>query len=347
MTMDSGTGTDSGSGSGREFEIVREFEVDSPPRDVWEAVTTGTGGWLWPMVYEPRVGGDAAHGAVVTAWDPPRHLAVRSDHPGALPPEQNADHLEHLIEPRDGGRRSWVRHVHGGTFVVGARDMRNAPDAPGIRGVQGHRDIPDVQIPESLSNSEGLSNPKSPHNPKSLRNPRNLRSSKSPRTPRSARGNRGIQAGRAAEAAQAARAAQDWDDQYEAASKHTDFYLHSLRQYLTYFVGRPVTFTALDAPAAAADASAFVRLAQELGLPDDASEGARVRLGAAASELDAVIDFRTTYFIGLRTEDALYRFFGRNHFGRPVALSIHDFAPGADAKGTEAAWHDWLTRLYA
>ncbi|MFH8796269.1 SRPBCC domain-containing protein [Streptomyces sp. NPDC017941] len=304
MTMDSGTGSDSDSGSsGREFEIVREFEVDSPPRDVWEAFTTGTGGWLWPMVYEPRVGGDAARDAVVTVWDPPRRLAIRSDRLGVLPPERNADHLEHRIEPRDGGRRSWVRHAHGGTFAPGPPD---APETPGPRGVRGTRGLQGAAARRQVT-----------------------------------------RASRAAQAAQTARAAQDWDDQYEAASKHTDFYLHSLRQYLTYFAGRPVTFTALDAPAAAVDAAAFVRLAQELGLPDDASEGARVRLGAAATELDAVIDFRTTYFIGLRTEDALYRFFGRNHFGRPVALSIHDFAPGADAKGTEAAWHDWLTRLYA
>lgn len=38
----------------KEFEIVREFEVDAEPQQVWEAITTGTAGWLWPMEYEPR-----------------------------------------------------------------------------------------------------------------------------------------------------------------------------------------------------------------------------------------------------------------------------------------------------
>ena len=40
----------------KEFEIVREFEVDASPEEVWEAITTGTGGWLWPLEYEPQRG---------------------------------------------------------------------------------------------------------------------------------------------------------------------------------------------------------------------------------------------------------------------------------------------------
>ena len=33
----------------KKFEIAREFEVDARPEEVWEAITTGTGGYLWPM----------------------------------------------------------------------------------------------------------------------------------------------------------------------------------------------------------------------------------------------------------------------------------------------------------
>ncbi|MFD9075707.1 SRPBCC family protein [Streptomyces lasiicapitis] len=242
--------------SGKEFEIVREFEVGSSQQEVWDAFTTGTGGWLWPMEYEPREGGAGPFGGVVTVWDPPRRLAVRSDDPDALPPRQSLNRLVHEIEPRDGGRRCWVRYAHSGTFTA------------------------------------------------------------------------------------------DWAIQYEAAARHTDFHLHTLREYLTYFAGRPASFIALEAPAASATPDGFAKLARELGLPVDAWEGARVRLSAAGAELDAVVDFRTPHFIGLRTDDALHRFFGRNHFGGPVGVTLHDFAPQADAKGTEIAWHDWLTRLY-
>ena len=66
----------------REFEIVREFEVDATPEQVWEAVTHGTGGYLWPMdPPEPRIGGAAAFGSTVTAWDPPRHSTFRGTKP--------------------------------------------------------------------------------------------------------------------------------------------------------------------------------------------------------------------------------------------------------------------------
>ncbi|MGW7071270.1 SRPBCC family protein [Streptomyces sp. NPDC054855] len=244
--------------AGKEFEIEREFEVDASPAEVWDAFTTGTAGWLWPMVeYEPREGGAAPYGGTVTHWEPPHRLSDRVGDPEGLPPGRTVNRLDRTIEPRDGGRRSWVRYVHSGILT------------------------------------------------------------------------------------------DDWDNRYEEASKHTDFYLHTLRQYLTYFSGLPVTFTTLDGPAPSTAPHAFIKLSRRLGLPDDASEGARVRVDAPGEALDAMVDFRSRHFIGLRTDTALYRFFGRNHFGAPVGISIHDFAPQADAKGTEMAWRDWLLRLYA
>ncbi|MEU4995535.1 SRPBCC domain-containing protein [Streptomyces sp. NPDC021622] len=243
--------------SGKEFEIAREFEVDASPVEVWDALTTGAGGWLWPMRYEPREGGAAPFGGTVTRWDPPHRLTGRVEGPEGLPDGQVLNQLDQTIEPRDGGRRSWVRYVHSGVFT------------------------------------------------------------------------------------------DDWANQYDGASKHTDFYLHTLRQYLTHFTGRTATFTTLEGPPSAKTPDAFIKLGRHLGLPDDAREGARVRVDAPGGSLDAVVDFRTSHFIGLRTDTALYRFFGRNRFGAPVAVSVHDFAAHTDPKGTELAWRDWLDRLYA
>jgi hypothetical protein len=36
--------------------------------------------------------------------------------------------------------------------------------------------------------------------------------------------------------------ADEWEDQYDAIDGHTDFYLHTLGQYLDHFSGRQVTY---------------------------------------------------------------------------------------------------------
>ena len=58
--------------------------------------------------------------------------------------------------------------------------------------------------------------------------------------------------------------ADNWDEQYDGASKHTAFYLHTLGQYLTYFDGKPVVFTDIQAPAASQTPDGFDRLKRAL-----------------------------------------------------------------------------------
>lgn len=241
---------------GKEFEIIREFEVEAAPEEVWEAITTGTGGWLWPMEFEPKEGGAGPFGSIVTVWDPPHRFVSRAESPEGVP--QTFNQLDELIEPREGGG-SWVRYVHSGIFV------------------------------------------------------------------------------------------DDWENQYDGADKHTDFYLHTLRQYLVHFTGRPVTFATVDGPAAAGAPDALEVAGRALGLDLRAAQGdtVRVRLPGADVPAEAVLDYRDPYFIGLRTDQAMYRVFGRNHFGATVGVAVHDFAPGADAEGTAAEWTRWLERVYA
>ncbi|AVH59422.1 MULTISPECIES: SRPBCC family protein [Streptomyces] len=243
----------------KEFEIAREFEVDATPEQVWDAFTAGTGGWLWPMEEpEPREGGKGPFGSTITVWDPPHRYTNRVEDVEGIS-EQTLNQLDYTIEPRDEGRRAWVRYVHSGIFV------------------------------------------------------------------------------------------DDWDNQYDGASKHTDFYMHTLRQYLTQFTGRRVTaFSTFDGPEASTASDAFAAVGRALGLADDTAEGARVRAqGPEDQVLDAVVDYRNPYFIGLRTDDALIRFFGRNHWGAPVGISVHDFAADADAKRNETAWQGWLNGVFS
>ncbi|WP_432041298.1 SRPBCC domain-containing protein [Streptomyces cadmiisoli] len=244
----------------KEFEIAREFEVDAPPQQVWEAVTAGTGGWLWPMeAPEPREGGRGPFGSKVTVWDPPHRYTNRVEDVDGIA-EQSANQLDYTVEPRDEGRRAWVRYVHSGIFV------------------------------------------------------------------------------------------DDWDNQYDGAGHHTDFYLHTLREYLTRFGGRPVVgFATFDAaPEAARAPGALTAVAWALGLTEDTTEGARIQAhGPGGRPVDAVVDYRNEYFIGLRTPDAMIRFFGRNHWGHTVGMTVHDFAPDADGEAAETAWQGWLKEVFS
>lgn len=235
---------------GRRFEIVREADFDATPEQVWDAVTTGTAGWLWPLEVEPRVGGAAAFGGTVTAWDKPRHFANHVD--GA---DGWFNTLDHQIDVRDG--RTVLRYMHSGIFV------------------------------------------------------------------------------------------DNWDSQYDGADKHTDFYLQTLRQYVENFPGQEATYVSIDAPAASQSATAVAQLLTALGGGPAAAVGDSVRLPvAAAGDTRGVIDYVTPHFVGIRTPDALYRFFGRNAWGGPVTLSIHAFGEGVNTEQAEAAWAEFFSELY-
>jgi hypothetical protein len=61
----------------------------------------------------------------------------------------------------------------------------------------------------------------------------------------------------------------------------------------------------------------------------------------------AVVDYLRPHFLGLRTPDAMYRFFGRDAFGGRVGVAAHLFAPGADAEKAELTWQPWLERAFS
>ncbi|HEX4345477.1 MAG TPA: SRPBCC domain-containing protein, partial [Solirubrobacteraceae bacterium] len=147
--------------------------------------------------------------------------------------------------------------------------------------------------------------------------------------------------------------ADGWEDQYDAIGGHTDFYLHTLGQYLEHFNGRAVTYvgqpsSGIDGPPSAGGADAMDTLRAALGIGDGAVVGDAVHaeLGAAG-ELDGVVDYLTAAFVGVRTQDGLFRFFGRNAFGSVVGMSAHMFGGGVDAARSETDLKAWLDAVYA
>jgi hypothetical protein len=138
----------------------------------------------------------------------------------------------------------------------------------------------------------------------------------------------------------------NWDEQYDGASKHTEFYLHTLGQYLKYFDGRPVVFTDVQAPPSSQSPDGFARLKKALGV-EGASAGDAVDVELdGVGRLSGEVDFSNEHFLGLRTGDALYRFFGRNSFGAPVGMTVHDFGAAGDSAATASAWGGFLEQVY-
>ena len=147
--------------------------------------------------------------------------------------------------------------------------------------------------------------------------------------------------------------ADEWEDQYDAIGGHTDFYLHTLGQYLEHFKGRPVTYVGqpsdgINGPEAAGAPDAMETLRAALGVSAAAAVGDEVHASLGdAGTLDGVIDYSTPEFLGVRAADGLYRFFGRNHYGSVVGMSAHVFVDGLDAAASEAALKAWLDSVYA
>jgi hypothetical protein len=62
--------------------------------------------------------------------------------------------------------------------------------------------------------------------------------------------------------------------------------------------------------------------------------------------VDGVLDFVTANFVGVRTVDGLYRFYGRDAFRWPVGVAHHLFASDVDEEKATRAWAAWLDGLY-
>jgi uncharacterized protein YndB with AHSA1/START domain len=147
--------------------------------------------------------------------------------------------------------------------------------------------------------------------------------------------------------------ADEWEDQYDAIGAHTDFYLQNLGQYLEHFKGRPATYvgqpsSGIEGPETAGKPDSMDVLRAALGIGTNAGVGDTVTADLGpAGQLEGVINYLSPQFIGIRTADTLYRFFGRNFFGSVVGMSAHVFRPGVDAVADEAALKTWLDAVYA
>lgn len=101
---------------GAKFEVGFTGVLRGTPEQVWDAITVNTGGWLWPIAYEPRVGGkadDGMDGAVVTDWEPHRRFANHAEREDGW-----FNTLTHQLTPVEDGTLLEYTHrgVHEGDY---------------------------------------------------------------------------------------------------------------------------------------------------------------------------------------------------------------------------------------
>jgi hypothetical protein len=143
--------------------------------------------------------------------------------------------------------------------------------------------------------------------------------------------------------------ADDWGDDYDVLTgRGWDMYLHTLGQYLVHFAGRPALYLEAEAPPSSAEADGWGRLLAALGLAEPVEVGAAVRIDLpGVGPVEAVVDYATPTFVGLRAPLALIRFHGRGGLGMPVAVSQHTYVATFDVASARRGWESWLAGVFA
>ncbi len=137
----------------------------------------------------------------------------------------------------------------------------------------------------------------------------------------------------------------EWESSYEAMNEGDPMYFHKLAQYLTYFYGRKATVVDAFGPNIPDRERAWSTIRPALGFTGPVKLDDGVRLTPEGLEvIDGVIDWLSPSFIGVRTDDALYRFI--HGFEGTVMVGHHIFRPGLDQKEQEEAWSSWMNRLF-
>ncbi len=141
---------------------------------------------------------------------------------------------------------------------------------------------------------------------------------------------------------------ENWETEYEGLSEGDPMYFDKLRVYLTYFRGRRATPVEVFGPQVPDRDKAWELLYGGLGLAGAPSLGDSVRLTPEGlPELVGVVDWLSRDFLGVRTDDGIYRFMHISAFGGPTGVGHHIFVDGLDQAEAERAWSSWLNAVFS
>jgi uncharacterized protein YndB with AHSA1/START domain len=141
---------------------------------------------------------------------------------------------------------------------------------------------------------------------------------------------------------------ENWEAEYEGLSEGDPMYFDKLRVYLTYFRGRTATPVSVFGPVVPDRDKAWEIFHTGLGLPGPVQVGDHARLTPEGlPQLEGEVDWLSRDFLGVRTDNGIYRFMHISVFGGPTGVGHHIFVEGLDQAETERAWGSWLNGLFA
>jgi uncharacterized protein YndB with AHSA1/START domain len=132
----------------------------------------------------------------------------------------------------------------------------------------------------------------------------------------------------------------NWDDEFDAMREGDAIYAGKLAAYLEHFAGQAGRTCFVQQEKDGDRAAVMAAARSRLGVPEGAVEGDRVHVAPDGIEpLDAVIDLAAPHVLGLRTDDAILRFF---YAMGTVVVEEHRYGGAAPRE-----WQGWLEQVSA
>jgi uncharacterized protein YndB with AHSA1/START domain len=136
-----------------------------------------------------------------------------------------------------------------------------------------------------------------------------------------------------------------WENEYNSLDKGWDLFFDNLRAYLAHFAGQPArgVVTMVFTPVMS-QAEAWAALQKALGLAGRPAVGDQVTLDGP-QQVSGVVDVASAEFLGIRSENALFRFGAEGDMGCGLSAYHYFYGDPVDTEKLTAAWQGWLNEL--
>jgi uncharacterized protein YndB with AHSA1/START domain len=143
-----------------------------------------------------------------------------------------------------------------------------------------------------------------------------------------------------------ALAGDDWEREYVAMGEGDPMYFRKLIEYLTYFQGRTAVSVEVFGPNLGEGDHTWEVFRGPLALDADPEMDMPLTLRPDGMDpIEGVTDTLSKSFMGVRTDDAMYRFIVG--FEGTLMVGHHLFAEGVDQASATEAWQAWFARAFA